>query len=285
MPEKNGIAAALVEAQASAQPVEKGSENSFHRYKYASAEALMAEGRKALTEAGLVLACLGWELVDHGDTPPDVVVRFRLWHGPSGESIDWPVTMPAVPEKGRPIDKAVSTALTYAQGYAIRGLLCLPRVDGTEDVDQRDDRDHTPTARRPPSRDSGNLPIVIKPKVNASCATCGTTVHAGTNEGVAAKLVDGGKWQTYCREHWDPEAKLPRESSVPDDERDRVLAEIKGVLKDGGLMKRDAARDRAEALSECFGTDDLKEIATMPVDDLLQGLSKLKDAASVGASK
>ena len=54
---------------------------------------------------------------------------------------------PIIPDKGRPMDKAVATARTYALGYMLRDLLLLPRVEPSADVDARDDRGHEPKRR------------------------------------------------------------------------------------------------------------------------------------------
>ena len=59
-----------------------------------------------------------------------------------------PHTMPAIAGRGRPGDKAISTALTYLSGYGLRGLLNLPRVEQGHDVDQRNDADFKPAQRQ-----------------------------------------------------------------------------------------------------------------------------------------
>ena len=144
------LAAALVCAQQSAQAVGKASKNAFHGYKYASAEAIIVEGREALTSAGLAMLRLSSSLVSEptqiigkDDKPVTVeqfVLRatFRLYHV-SGQFLDLTADMPVVPEKGRPMDKATSTAGTYLLGYMLRDLLMLPRVDAAEEVDARND--------------------------------------------------------------------------------------------------------------------------------------------------
>lgn len=136
------LAAAMVKAQASAQAVAKTSENKFHRYRYASAEALIEEGREALSGAGLALITLRWEVLPAATEGASsrVHVHYLLLHT-SGESISLDATTSVLPEKGRPQDKAEATALTYNLGYFIRGLLLLPREEESIAVDQRDDRD------------------------------------------------------------------------------------------------------------------------------------------------
>ncbi len=146
--------AALVKAQAGAKALETDSANSFHGYKYVSAEAIITEARSALNANGLAVVCFGWRydndsLVsrlaapDDGDVVFPVSAAFMLIHS-SGGTQTYEVNYPCVPERGRPPDKAVATALTHATAYFLRGLLCLPRLQSSDDVDQRDDTKYQP---------------------------------------------------------------------------------------------------------------------------------------------
>lgn len=144
MDSKTKLYAALVEAQRAAKPVEKDSKNDFHKYKYASAEAMIEEGRGSLSSAGLALFPLSADIVYGNDTNEDsVLVKYLLAHT-SGESVEMTSTTPIIVEKGRPADKAVATAKTYDLGYTIRGLLLLPRVEEGAATDARDDSNHVP---------------------------------------------------------------------------------------------------------------------------------------------
>ena len=134
---------ALVEAQKIAKSVGKDKSNSFHRYKYASAEAMIEEARGALTEAGLAFRCVGAIASTPDGKPPMLLVCYKLSHI-SGEHEIIESETPIIEEKGRPFDKAVATAKTYDLGYTLRGLLLLPRVE--EEVDERDDRRYEPKA-------------------------------------------------------------------------------------------------------------------------------------------
>lgn len=162
------LAAALVKAQACAEAVAKSSINSFHRYKFASAEALIEEGRSALSSNGLALMTSSWDVVPspiEGITSR-VVVHYLLVHS-SGESLELHAETSVLPEKGRPQDKAEATALTYNLGYFIRGLLLLPREEEGA-VDARDDRhrEQRPIANtRPEPREAP--PPVQAPAANA----------------------------------------------------------------------------------------------------------------------
>jgi hypothetical protein len=162
--DKKAIYAALVKAQAAARGVEKSSANQFHRYKYASAEAIIAEARDALNAAGLAVfvESFAYQPYKPDEAPPPVetkggkrqaaavgrvVVRYRVAHE-SGASLDAVCSSPVIPESGRPEDKAEATALTYNLGYYLRGLLLLPRVEEGTDVDQRDDHQRQGGSRR-----------------------------------------------------------------------------------------------------------------------------------------
>lgn len=150
---KTSLASALVQATQHAQSVSKDGKNAFHGYRYASAEAIIAEAREALTAAGLTLAALGWSVTPPaGDFPGHLTVSYRLFHV-SGETLDLePCSTAIIPEKGRPYDKAEATALTYSLGYVLRGLLLLPRVD--EEPDKRDDRGTPPHGAREEKREA-----------------------------------------------------------------------------------------------------------------------------------
>lgn len=161
MSETTQLYAALVQAQTAIAPVEKGSTNAFHKYKYASGDDIIAAGRAALNGAGLAAFAVRWTLTetpfewadDKGVLHPDVSIRllvhYRLVHT-SGEALDFePFSVPVLPEKGRPIDKAEAGARTYALSYFLRDLLLIPRVDEGADNDQRDDSKHELKPRAP----------------------------------------------------------------------------------------------------------------------------------------
>jgi len=171
------LAAALVDAQGKASWVGKDATNQFHRYQYASAESVIAEGRAALNSSGLALDSSEWrfeeapasheERGEDGKRQPQpigrVVVHYLLVHK-SGACKSWESSMAVIPEKGRPADKAECAALTANLAYTLRGLLQIPRGDdpGTG-VDERDDtgaggrppqaEERRPTPRREPPAD------------------------------------------------------------------------------------------------------------------------------------
>lgn len=153
----NLLSKALVAAVKQAKSVGKEGVNKFHNYKYASAESVIAEAREALSDNGLTVIPMGWrrdpaplaekpEMQDYDYA----AVTYRLMHE-SGESVDFETHTPIIPEKGRPADKALATALTYSLGYFLRGLLLLPRVDEETDADRRNDTNHQPRQRQAPA--------------------------------------------------------------------------------------------------------------------------------------
>lgn len=177
--------AALVAAQAEIQPVGKSSTNEHHRYKYASGDDIVAEARRALNANGLAIFALASNISEHpysweddkGGVHEDVQLRmnvtFRLVHT-SGESHDFaPFSVPVLPEKGRPLDKAEAGARTYVLSYFLRELLLIPRVDdakqGEADPDTRDDRNHEPRRTKPgPPRPVREAPSTREHEVAAA---------------------------------------------------------------------------------------------------------------------
>ena len=145
--------AALAMAQAEASAVGKRSRNEHHRYSYASSEDVIAEAREALSACGLAFVCVSAAceaMCDIESIDGEGVVRratqwqarchYLLVHS-SGESLAIESATPILPEKGRPLDKALATAKTYDLAYTLRSVLLLPRLDpreiAEEPVDQR----------------------------------------------------------------------------------------------------------------------------------------------------
>lgn len=147
MSDQMELRAALVRAQGLARAVVKSSKNEHFVYQYASSEAIISEGREALSEAGLALFPVTQDIVDIGEGE-NVLSLLKVVYGlvhTSGQGMELSSTTPIIPEKGRPFDKALAAAKTYDLGYLLRGLLLLPRVGKGEDVDERDDRNFDPS--------------------------------------------------------------------------------------------------------------------------------------------
>lgn len=150
---QSALFAALSKAQAAAVSVEKDATNKFHKYNYASAEAMIAEAKQALGSAGLAVvpsSSLLREPREHEREQGAYCVLIAEWavvHGDGGIhaiSCEWPV----IPEKGRPLDKALAAARTASLGYLLRDLLQLPRVEEGTDLDH-DSRDNGANQPRP----------------------------------------------------------------------------------------------------------------------------------------
>lgn len=144
MTEKTGLEQALLEAQEEITTVVKDKSNEFHKYAYVSSEAIMRAARDALHAAGLYVTRDEWAVVKP-ETLIDAYVKcaFTLHHPASGEVRTNVISWPVVPDRGRPMDKALAAALTTAQSYWLRDILQIPRVD--EEMDARDDSGYQPT--------------------------------------------------------------------------------------------------------------------------------------------
>lgn len=137
---------ALAKAQRKVRPVLKAEKNEHHRFKYASADAVMEAAREALHAAGLTLEAYEQEVLQAGPLVL-LVMSFRLLHPASGEAREYPRwQLPACESKGRPIDKAVLGAMTELRGYFLQHLLLVSRADSL-DVSGRADREDRPVLR------------------------------------------------------------------------------------------------------------------------------------------
>lgn len=159
------LAASLLAAQRAIKSVAHDKHNAFHGYGYVSAEAIIAESRSALHSANLAPVMLGWQL-----DAEDVHVDFALYHE-SGASAEFKVQTPAVVERGRPRDKAVSAALTLAESYWLRGLLAIPRVAEADDVAARDDTKYEPPPPAPKLATAAELKELAKAAKDHGLAT------------------------------------------------------------------------------------------------------------------
>ncbi len=134
------IRAALLVAQQLLPGVLKDSKNDFHKYKYVSSESMIREARAALHGAGLALSPTRAEVITSDalvalGVPALLRAEWVLVHGDTGETMQLAFDWPIVPEKGRPVDKALASARTTGLGYMLRDLLLAPRVDREDDMD------------------------------------------------------------------------------------------------------------------------------------------------------
>lgn len=215
-PKHPNMAAALVAAQKHAQAVAKTSKNTFHGYKYASAEALIAEGREALADNGLAVMPIEWRVLPVEGIEgvrSKVEVTYMLVHE-SGASVSAKCETSILPEKGRPQDKAEATALTYNLGYYLRGLLLLPREEPGTSVDARDDRNNGPATVASHKPAPSQQPVVETPPVAESTrymagdilrmideAKSLADLTAARNAAKSAKIPDDAIKAAYLEKH------------------------------------------------------------------------------------
>ena len=138
---------ALLGAQSALKSVGKDAKNSFHGYNYTSSEGMISACRDALHANGLVVSRTSWRF-DAGTGEFGMLISaFVLSFVDTNESVSAESCWFVVPEKGRPIDKALAGALTSSLNYYLRDLLLVPREEET--MDSRDDTKYEPKARTP----------------------------------------------------------------------------------------------------------------------------------------
>lgn len=163
------VAVGMLKARRAVQAVAKAAKNEHHGYKYASSEAMMSEGLRALNEGGLVFMRMSHATaqierprsiaLEGGgiETVREVVTRLRCTFALVAEDggTAWITTDNAiVPGKGKPEDKAEFGIQTEAYAYALRDILGIPRGDDSLTPSARNDTDdpgpQPPAARRAP---------------------------------------------------------------------------------------------------------------------------------------
>jgi hypothetical protein len=145
----SSLAAALAKARDNCPDVPRNGWNSYHNYKYPTAQDIITAGRKGLKDTGLALILSAPQLDTLGNGASQVFSlkrRVALAHA-SGESVDlgelrWPV----IPDRGRPLDKALAAACTTSLGELYRDLLQMPAFDPAEDQAARNDTGEAPAA-------------------------------------------------------------------------------------------------------------------------------------------
>jgi hypothetical protein len=129
------LAAALVDAQLAATAVDKDGWNADKGYSFATSEALLNEGRRALAGSGLAAFATEADFVEEWTTPPegrepDLVswcqLSLHLVHR-SGQGLTFKIRHPVVfTLKGPDVAKPFGVARTRALGLFVRDLLLLP---------------------------------------------------------------------------------------------------------------------------------------------------------------
>jgi hypothetical protein len=154
------LADGLLVAQGAIDGVAKDARNTFHKYAYTSAEGMIGACRAALQTGGIAARRVSWRIEGDGLY---VVSRMSVVHGFTGEAAESETVWPIVVEKGRPVDKAVASALTTSLSYWLRDLLCLPREDESGHMDGRND-DRAETRHGMRDRAAAASPVPAAPE-------------------------------------------------------------------------------------------------------------------------
>ena len=141
------IWSALAQARAAMTPLVKDAENSFHHYRYTSADTMIGSGSRCLAAHGLSLIVTSAEIVTQENGDKTLRSVLTLTHSDGGVCTIGPCDMPICPDKGRPIAKALCTARTVGLAYCYRDLLGIERPDSDDDIAGRDDTSFAPTKR------------------------------------------------------------------------------------------------------------------------------------------
>lgn len=197
---KSSLASALLAAQSALPSVGKDSKNSFHHYAYTSSEAMIGACRAVLHSAGLVLRRSGWTF--DGTAEGGIVKsQFILSCPASGESVSDEVAWVAIPEKGRPVDKSLASALTASLNYFLRDLLLVPREEESE-MDRRDDRAYeprkaapAPAARQTQQEAPRSIPAPKAAPASPKAAEPATVAAGAYNEVLASRPAKDCAWR------------------------------------------------------------------------------------------
>lgn len=145
------LAKALAAARDRCKAAAKDGRNAHHNYAYATADEVIATASAALagSELGLIPTHQELLVLGSGTLAFYALNRTVLLAHSSGEFVALEVRgWPVLPERGRPLDKAFSIALTTSLSYLLRDLLQMPR--GTQDDAAAQDDRHTSVSTAPP---------------------------------------------------------------------------------------------------------------------------------------
>lgn len=156
------MAAAWAAAQSAAQTVDKDAHNQDKGYRYAGADSLVREARRALSSVGLALV-MSWRAFDRPWEKVSanqwidwrLVCDWMVMHGSATADgrtarLCGTAEIVAIGSAGRPPDKSLLAARTTLAGAVAMSLVALDRSDpGDEDVSSRQEPDtHVPPRRR-----------------------------------------------------------------------------------------------------------------------------------------
>jgi hypothetical protein len=145
------LAQCIHKAQAEVRAALKTSTNTFHNYRYASADEVVTVARDALEAAGLA-----WLVIEEriellpagsadwaGGAVALLHATYAMVCADNGAAHRFPTTFPIVPTPGkssgwsRELDKSTAAARTEANGYALRDALLIPREDAPDVAGRR----------------------------------------------------------------------------------------------------------------------------------------------------
>ena len=126
----------LLAAQGKLHYILKDARNDFAKYDYVGVDSYLLQCKGALMSVRLVLK----RTFTFDRTDMTVTVLFQLKNPDTGEVDDDPIIMPVEPRAGMPEDKATLATVRTAASYYLQGLLMLPRLDKTPELDEIDDR-------------------------------------------------------------------------------------------------------------------------------------------------
>jgi hypothetical protein len=114
-----------------------------------------------------------------------------------------------VVEKGRPIDKAVASALTTSLGYWLRDVLLLPREDGDGSMDSRNDASGTAEhgIRRAPT--AATTPATPSPRAAAQTPVQAINARVAAVAAPAAPAAPVAPVAVWDRKNPVPEPQPP----------------------------------------------------------------------------
>ena len=288
------LAAALIEARRQCRAVEKDSTNTFHKYKYASSEAIIEEAKAALDSSGIAVIPVELSVNGHtkeGEDRFELSRKFLLEHV-SGEQRLCACNWPICPEKGRPLDKATAIADTLSLAYFLRDLLMMPRVDPSDDLAGRNDtgKPEKPAANgaaraakpEPKPQPEPEKPAEEPPAPPEPCLSA--TDLARLKELVQEHQVNVGKMQAHF--------KVKQLSELKSSQYERAVRYIVGGLPSTAEQQQRirelidslkiSAKVVKEKLHDYYRADSLSGLSRLQADDMV---ARLVASQKVAAAK
>ena len=274
------LAGALVKAQTQCRAVEKDARNTFHKYAYASAEAIIEEAKGPLNACGLALMPVGLHVNGHekdGENRYELEREFLLLHE-SGQSLAIKCHWPICPDKGRPLDKATASADTTSLAYTLRDLLLMPRVDPADDMNTRNDPDK-PAAKPAPAKatngaakkpeQAADKPSVPEPKIGPDDLAMLIRLIKDHHKGNAKELLTRFKVKKLedllASQHTPAVKFLTGSLAITDEQQTKIRALIEELKVHGKVVK--------ERLYDLYRAESLSQLSRLQADDMLNKLA------------